>query len=387
MAKLFITSASRSDAKFGLSIRQISAWAKRRVVFLMMVILPTLLAIIYYGLIASPQYVSQADFVVRGQAPQTPGLLAGILSSGGAAGGSEDTYAVQDYVMSRDAAQLLLKTQDLANVFDISEADALARFPNFYSGRTFEHFYRYYKRHVKAELDTTTGLSTLTVRTFGAATSQRIARSLLTAAEQLVNEMNARQRENTIAASLRERDAAISRLQALNTRIDAYRNQTGLLDPQRQSLPLLTDLAGLDTARMTTRVQLEQLRRSTPSSPLIEVLTRRLSALDQEIANSATKVTGDGKSFVPKISKYEDLVFQRQLLEREVSAADAALDAARIQADRQQLYLEEISQPDLPDYPIYPRSVADIAIVFVTMLGLYFIGALLVAGAREHKSM
>ncbi|MEJ5155928.1 capsule biosynthesis protein [Gluconobacter wancherniae] len=387
MAKLFITSASRSDVKFGLSIRQITAWGRRRVVFLLMVVLPTLLAIIYYGLIASPQYVSQADFIVRGQTPQTPGLLAGILSSGGATGGSEDTYAVQDYVMSRDAAQLLLKTQDLSHVFNIPEADVLARFPNFYSGDTFEHFYRYYKRHVKAELDTTTGLSTLSVRTFGAATSQRIARALLTAAEQLVNEMNERQRENTIAASLRERDKAISRLRTLNIRIDAYRNQTGLLDPQRQSQPLLTDLAGLDTARMTTRVQLEQLRRSTPNSPLIEVLTRRLSALDQEIANSATKVTGDGKSFVPKISGYEDLVFQRQLVEREVSAADAALDTARIQADRQQLYLEEISKPDLPDYPVYPRSIADIAIVFVTMLGLYFIGSLLVAGAREHKSM
>jgi len=387
MAKLFITSASRSDAKFGLSIRQVSAWGKHRVVFLLTVVLPTLLAIIYYGLIASPQYVSQADFVVRGQTSQTPGLLAGILSSGGATGGSEDTYAVQDYVMSRDAAQLLLKTQDLAHVFNVPEADALARFPNFYSGRTFEHFYSYYKKHVKAELDTTTGLSTLSVRTFSAATSQRIARALLTAAEQLINEMNARQRENIIAASLRERDTAISHLQGLNTRIDAYRNQTGLLDPQRQSQPLLTDLAGLDTARMTTRVQLEQLRRSTPSSPLIEVLTRRLNALDQEIANSATKVTGDGKSFVPKISGYEDLVFQRQLLEREVSAADAALDTARIQADRQQLYLEEISRPDLPDYPAYPRSVADIAIVFVTMLGMYLIGALLVAGAREHKSM
>ncbi|GBD57556.1 capsule biosynthesis protein [Gluconobacter wancherniae] len=387
MAKLFITSASRSDVKFGLSIRQITAWGRRRVVFLLMVVLPTLLAIIYYGLIASPQYVSQADFIVRGQTPQTPGLLAGILSSGGATGGSEDTYAVQDYVMSRDAAQLLLKTQDLSHVFNIPEADVLARFPNFYSGGTFEHFYRYYKRHVKAELDTTTGLSTLSVRTFEAATSQRIARALLTAAEQLVNEMNERQRENTIAASLRERDKAISRLQTLNIRIDAYRNQTGLLDPQRQSQPLLTDLAGLDTARMTTRVQLEQLRRSTPNSPLIEVLTRRLSALDQEIANSATKVTGDGKSFVPKISGYEDLIFQRQLVEREVSAADAALDSARIQADRQQLYLEEISKPDFPDYPVYPRSIADIAIVFVTMLGLYFIGSLLVAGAREHKSM
>lgn len=387
MAKMFTFSASRSDEKSGINVRHISAWSKRHFAFLLTVVLPTLLAVIYYGFVASPQYVSQADFVVRGQTPQTPGLLAGILPTGGGAGGSEDTYAVQDYVVSRDAAQLLLKRDDLAHAFNIPEADALARFPNFYSGRTFEHFYHYYKKHVKAELDVTTGLSTLSVRTFDAATSQRIARALLTAAEDLVNKMNARQRENTIAASLRERDAAISRLQVLNTQIDAYRNQTGLLDPQRQSQPLLTDLAGLDTARMTTRVQLEQLRRSASSSPLIEVLTRRLHALDQEISRSSGKVTGNSNSFVPKISGYDDLIFQRQLLEREVTSANAALDTARIQADRQQLYLEEISQPNIPDYPVYPRRASDIAIVFVTMFGLYLIGMLLVAGAREHKSM
>lgn len=387
MAKLFTSSADRSDAKFRMSITQITAWGRRRIVFLLTVVMPTLLAIIYYGFVAAPQYVSQADFIVRGQMPQTPGLLAGILSSGGGAGGSEDTYAVQDYVMSRDAAKLLLETQDLAKVFNPPEADALSRFPNFYTGQTFEHFYRFYQKHIKAELDTTTGLSTLSVRTFDAATSQRIARAILTASEQLVNKMNARQRENTIASSMRERNAAIGRLQAVNMQIDAYRNQTGLLDPQRQSQPLLTDLAGLDTARMSTRVQLEQLRRSTPKSPLIEVLTRRLHALDQEIDNSAAKVTGDNKSFVPKISGYQDLLFQRQLLEKEVGAAATALDTARIQADRQQLYLEEISQPNLPDYPSYPRSAANVAVVFVTMLGIYLIGALLLAGAREHKSM
>lgn len=362
------------------------AWMRRRATFLGVVVFPTLVAAGYYGLVASPQYMSEAEFVVRGQTSQTPGMLAGLLSPGSSSG-SEDTYAVQDYVTSRDAAHLLLQTQDLARVYDTPKADAIARFPNFYSGTTFEHFFSYYRRHVKAELDTTTGLSTLQVRTFSATDSQRIAKALLTAAEQLVNEMNARQRENTIAASLRERDAAIARLRVVNSKIDSYRNQTAMIDPQRQSQPLLKDIASLETMQMTTRIQLEQLRRSTPSSPLIQVLTRRMSALDQEIAQSSTKVTGADSSFVPKISGYEDLQFQRQLLEREVSAADAALDAARIQADRQQLYLDEVTQPDLPDYAAYPRSIADIAIVFATMMAIYLMGALLVAGAREHKSV
>ncbi len=367
-------------------VKQLIFWIKRRPAFLGGVILPTVLASGYYGLVASPQYQSEAEFVVRGQPSQSPGSLAGLLS-GGSSGGTEDTYVVQEYVTSRDAAQLLLRTQDLARVFDRPGVDALARYPNFYSGLTFEHFYSYYQRHVKAELDTTTGLSTLRVRTFRADDSQRIANALIAAAEQLVNEMNARQRENTISASRKERDLAIERLRTLSSQIDIYRNETAMLDPQRQSQPLLTDIAGLETMKMATRVQLEQLQRSTPDSPLIPVLKRRMTAFDQEIVHSSSRVTGGKDSFVPKISGYEDLLFHRQLLEREVSAADAALDAARIQADRQQLYLEEVTKPNRPDYAAYPRTFANMAIVFATTLALYLMGALLVAGAREHKSV
>ena len=366
-------------------MHRVAAWIRQHAIFLGVVILPTVLASGYYGLIASPQYQSEAEFVVRGQPSPSPGALAGLLSAG-SSGGTEDTYVVQEYVTSRDAAQLMLRTQDLAGAFNRPGTDALARYPNFYSGRTFEHFYSYYQRHVKAELDSTTGLSTLRVRTFLADDSQRIANALISAAEQLVNEMNARQRENTISASRKERDLAIKRLEDVNSQIDIYRNETAMLDPQRQSQPLLTDIAGLETMTMATRVQLEQLEHSTPDSPLIPVLKQRITAFDQEIAHSSSRVTGGQNSFVPKISGYEDLLFQRQLLEREVSAADAALDAAMIQADKQQLYLEEVTKPNRPDYAAYPRRFVNIAIVFTTMLALYLMGALLLAGAREHKS-
>lgn len=367
-------------------IYRFSAWARRKVVFLGFVVLPTLFAAAYFALIASPQYQSEAEFVVRGQASQAPSALAGLLG-GGSSSGTEDTYAVQEYVTSRDAARLLMRTQNLEKVFNTPKADVLARFPNFYSGKTFEHFYLYYQRHITAELDTITGLSTLKVRTFSADDSQRIAQALIDSGERLINEMNTRQRENTISASRKEREIAIEDLRKVNGQIDAYRDQTAMLDPERQSKPLLTDIAGLETMKMATRVQLQQIDKATPQSPLIPVLKHRIIAFDQEIARLSSLVTGGQNSFVPKISGYEDLLFQRQLLEREVNAADTALDAARIQADRQQLYLEEVTKPNKPDYAEYPMACADIAIVFFSMLGLYLIGALLVAGAREHKSI
>lgn len=361
------------------------AYIRRNKGFCGFVVAPTLASALYFAAFASPQYVSEAQFIVQGQHNQSSTMLAGLLEASGGGSASEDTYAVQDYVTSRDAAQLLLKTEKLASAYNNGSADALARFPNFYSGRTFEHFYSYYRRHVIAELDTTTGVSTLQVRTFNPEDSQRIAKALVAAAEKLVNEMNSRQRENTIAAVTKELEASLKKLESVNAKIDTYRDQIAMLNPNLQSQPALKDIAALQTAMTTSRVQLAQLQRSTPNSPLIEVYKRRLSALDAEIVHAETGITGSDTSFVPKISGYESLVFQRTLLEKEIAAADSGVAAAKLQAAKQQLFLNEISQPNLPDYAEYPRAIADIAVVFATTMGIYLMAMLLISGAREHK--
>lgn len=384
MKNLSLAHGSPVNISHGTSSR-IYRLIKRNAGFCGFVILPTLTSAIYFSVFASPQYVSEAQFIVQGQHNQSNMMLAGLLEAGGGGGASEDTYAVQDYVTSRDAAELLLRTQNLASAYQPPEADLLARFPNFYSGHTFEHFYAYYRRHVIAELDTTTGVSTLQVRTFSAQDSQRIAKALVKAAEDLVNQMNDRQRKNTIAASEKELQYSVNKLSNISKEIDSYRDKISMINPSLQSQPILKDIAALQTTRTTTRVELAQLQHSTPNSPLIEVYKRRISALDTEISNVEKGITGSDTSFVPKISGYESLLFQRTLFEKEVSAADASVASAKLQADRQLLYLNEITQPNLPDYASYPRSIVNIAVVFATMLGLYLMAMLLISGAREHK--
>jgi len=364
---------------------RISALVRRQKGFFGFVVLPTFASAIYFIVFASPQYVSEAQFIVQGQHNQSSTMLAGLLEASGGASASEDTYAVQDYLTSRDAAELLLRTENLRAAYSNPVGDALARFPNFYSGHTFEHFYRYYRRHVIAELDTTTGVSTLRVRTFDPRDSQRIASALVAAAENLINKLNDRQRENTIAASTRELETSLQKLNAVNKKIDAYRDEIAMINPNLQSQPVLKDIASLQSTVIASRVQLAQLRKSTPHSPLIEVYKRRLNALEAEISHVETRITGSDTSFVPKISGYENLVFQRTLLEKEVAAADAGVATAKLQAARQLLYLNEISLPNLPDYPIYPKVIADIATVFVTTMGIYLMAMLLISGAREHK--
>lgn len=360
-------------------------WLKNRPGFNLIVLLPTFLAIFYYGAVASPQYVSHAYFVVRGAGAQTPNMLGGLIPGMGGSGSTEDTYAVQTYMMSRDAARTLIQSQNLRAVFNHPGADFLARFPTFFRGNTFEHFFSYYQKHIIAELDTTTGISSLTVRTFSPQDSQRIGRALIDAGEHLVNEMNARQRGNTIASSQKEVGAAEEKIRNIGLLIADYRNKQKLLDPLKQSVPMLRDIDQLKAMLTATRLKVAQVTKFAPNTPLLPVYQRRIEILKAEIAQAQGDITGSNSSLVPKITEYDDLVTQKEVAERELVTATVSLQAAKVQADRQQLYLDGVAQPDLPDYPEYPHAIADILIVLATGLGIYAMGILLISGAREHQ--
>lgn len=373
---------SRSRGWRDLSLR---SQLRARGAFIICVLVPTLLAVIYYFGFATPQYVSQAQFVVRGQGNQSSGTLSSLLMSGGGSSASEDTYAVQDFIMSRDAAQAMIKTQKLQAVFDRPEADFLARYPGLLGRKTFEHFFRYYQKHVIAQLDSTTSISTLTVQTFRPEDSRRIAVALLSAAEQLINRMNDRQRQNIVSASVHDVASAEGNLRQISSNMADYRNREAVLDPMKQSEPMLKAVSDLEAMVTSAQVQLAQLETSAPTSPMIPVYKRRMIALRAQIAKSNQGITGSDLSLVPKITAYEDLKVQYDLAEKELVVASTAMQVAKTQADRQSMYLDEISEPNLPDYAAYPRSVVSCVVVFATFFGLYLMGRLLINGAREHE--
>src|ERR1700738_3626518 len=73
--------------------------------FVWIVVVPGLAAAIYWFLLASPVYVSHAQFIVRAPSssmPQPSGLTA-MLQGVGLAPAATDSFIVHDYAMSHDA--------------------------------------------------------------------------------------------------------------------------------------------------------------------------------------------------------------------------------------------------------------------------------------------
>src|SRR5262249_40018846 len=140
----------------------------------------------------SNRFVSQAQFVVRGvESPRTAGLDI-FFRTFGISRAVDDTNTVQNYMLSRDAVRALEAQLPLRQIFSRDEADALASFPHFWRGDSFEMLFEYYQQHVSVLQDASSGIVNLKVVTFRPDDSRALARGLLTLAEAMVNRMNVR---------------------------------------------------------------------------------------------------------------------------------------------------------------------------------------------------
>ena len=61
-----------------------------------------------------------------------------------------------------------------------------------------------------------------------------------------------------------------------------------------------------------------------------------------------------------------------------------ALDRARINADRQQVYIAGFVQPSLPEEALYPRRLRSVGIATFLCGAVWLIGAFIVQTVREH---
>lgn len=353
--------------------------------FLVTVVVPTVLAAIYFGLIASDVYISESRFVVRSpQRLMQSGFLGTLLQGTSLSRTLDDTYAVHDYVLSRDALKELNDQFALARVFSSSGIDFLSRFPTLDWDDSFEGLHRYYRRRVSVELDSGTSISVLRVNAFSAKDARQINARLLEMSERLVNQLSERGRQDILRYASAEVQEAERRAKAAAIALAEFRMQKSVVDPERQSAAQLQQVAKLQDELIATKTQIAQLRAFTPENPQLPVLGNRLDVLQREISTELAKVTGGGSSLTNKAAPYLRLALEREFADKQLGAAMALLDVARGEAQKQQLYLDRIVAPHLPDYAVEPRRVRSVAMILVLGLLAWGILSLLLASIREH---
>jgi capsular polysaccharide transport system permease protein len=368
-----------------VSRRGASEWLQKRRWFILFVIVPTILAAVYYGLIASDIYVSESRFVIKSpdQKRSQVSTLANLIQTTGLSAGQEQTNEVLGFVRSRDALKAL-QAQGIREKFSSPHGDLLSRFPQAFSNDTFEDLYKYYGKMVEARPDSETGLAVISVKAFAPQDAYEINRNLLSLSETLVNRLNARAQSTGVAEAQKQVELATARAKEARVALTQYRNSQAVIDPGKQAVGVLEIANNMVAQRAALQAQLDQMQRVTPANPSIPALQNRINAISVQIASQDRRVVGTGSGIASKLGGYENLLVEQEFATTSLNVANAALVQARAEAQRQQFYLERVVDPNVPDTPLLPKRLLNVIIFAAAATCLYFIMWMLMTGILEH---
>jgi capsular polysaccharide transport system permease protein len=334
---------------------------------LIVLVLPTLAAVIYYGFIASDQYQAETQFAIHGGEPLAMDAI-GALTGFPALHQVQDSVIVTDYMRSRAIVDKLDKEIDLRGTFSRPDIDFASRLP---ADAPIEELVRYWRQRIYVTIDAGSGIITAHFRAFRPEDSLRIANAVIIACEDLVNTVTRRSRQDAYRQAQEEMVRAERRVSEASARFRDLRDKERLLDPGKSAEAVNKMLAELKLDRIKAESELQVSGRSlSPAAPQMKVMKARLDAVTTQIAALEKTLTVSGTGGDPALSQ-AFVTFDKARLDQEwaqtyYKTIAAMLERAKAEYERQQVYLESFVRPTLPEQAEYPRRFWN---VFLVTLG------------------
>jgi capsular polysaccharide transport system permease protein len=288
-------------------------------------------------------------------------------------------------VKSRDALKALNEKGQVETAFGSPSVSIFDRFNPFGLNPTFEDLFDYYEGKIDVEHNSTSSITTLTVKAYRAQDAQRMNERLLELAEGLVNRLNTRGEVDVLGYAQREVREAEAAARSASQSLAAFRNTQGIVDPEKQATVQLQLVSKLQDELIGARLQLQQLQALAPENPQIPLLRTRIAGLSRQVDSELGRAAGGNRSLSASAVRYQRLALDREYADKRLAAAMASLQEARNEARRKQAYVERIVQPNLPDEAQEPRRLRGIFATLAICLVVYGILVLLLAGIREHR--
>lgn len=353
--------------------------------FLLLVVAPTLAAAIYYAGFAANQYVSSAKFSFRAADQGTGGDMQGLRDAPSSPAAIAASFVVVDYLTTRQFVDEAEKTVGLRAMFSNPAADFWTRLE---ANIPIERLVTYWRSMISASYDLSTGILSVSVRSFTPEDSLRLASAVVDGAERTANQLTQQSRQDMLASAERQLERAETRLKEAQANIAAFRKNNGASDPSKLAASNADQLAKARSELSAMKTEFSYLSTMmTLTAPPIRLLAAKLKAKEDQVAELAevgANVSSTSANVGAAIGRFEALESDRALAEKNYAAAMDNLQRARISADRQQIYLSAYAKPALAGSSQYPNRLASIGLVAGVALMGWLLTVLLVLGVRDH---
>ncbi len=380
-----VTATAVATGSFRPNVRRVRRVPWTPISFFLFVLVPTFALGAFWFAVASPRYESEFRVAVRSTEPLKSVAMPAILGLAGNSQTTNDSQAVVQYLQSREPVDELDNRIGLRGLYTADTIDWWSRLGD---KEPIEGVVRYWRNYVDAYFETSTGTIIVRTKAFSPQAAFDIARQLKQLSEALVNRMSERSRADAVAFAEQAVKGAEARLAAASAKIRELRDSQNILDP-RETAKSSAELAAKIAAEISElNVQIADQRKNLgDDAPSVKSNLDRLDSLKRELKAVGSTVTSSDQSSKPLssvIGAFERLDGENQFAERAYQGAMAALEAARMEAARQQIYLATIVEAAKPQEPVYPRPMRDTLVAFVGFFALWGMGLLAVRAIREH---
>lgn len=342
---------------------------------MVMVLAPLVLITGYLFLIANDQYASRTGFIVRSDEATSASELAGGLSSiigGGTSGANGDVLFA--FIRSQEIVERIQSQRDILGHYSAHwGSDPVF---SIWPDATIEDLLWFWQRVVTVSYDKNSGLMDVQVLAFDADTAREIARDIVRESEEMINALNEQAQRDSMANADQDLQDALERVRDSREAMASFRARTQIVDPQ-------ADIQGRMGVLNNLQQQLAQalvdhdllLQTATDNDPRIRQAMRRIEVIQERISaerrNFATQdVTVFDTDYPRLIAQFESLMVNQEFAEQTYTAALAARDAARSNAERQSLYLATFVRPTLAQRAEYPQRIITILMsAFFLLMG------------------
>lgn len=351
------------------------------------VILPTITSAVYLSVFAQDQYASTTGITIRQEETGSAGqLLGGLTQLVGSGVGNSDLLF--EFIQSQMIVEAVDTRVDLAAHYSTTwPSDPVF---SIWPGATIEDLTRFWRRMVRISYDRSTGLIMVEVRARDPQTARDIAEAIVAESEQMINLLNETARRDSMINAQTDLADALERLRATREAMIDFRARTQIIDP-------MADIQGRMGVLNTLQQQLAQalidhdllLLTSDANDPRVRSAERRIAVIRERIMQerltfTEQNVTVDDTDFPRLLAQYESLRVDQEFAEENYRASLTALEAARSNAERQQIYLATFIRPTLAQRADYPRRILLVGLTMFFSLMIWAVMALIYYSLRDR---
>ena len=352
---------------------------------LVLVFLPLTLTILYFGLVVSDRYVSEAKLTIKqaNSGGGGTGVLAIDALMGTSSGSREDNLHLREYILSLDMLKYLDQTIALRSSYE-KDGDF---FSTLSKNASQEEFLKYYRQHLEVIFEDATGILTIRTQGFNPAYALRMNEVILSQAEIYINEKSHKVAREELAFINSELERAQGELSKAKEAQLNFQNRNQMLDPINQAKAMSGIVMQLEGEKTKLEAELKQLRSYlAESAPQLLAVRSQIDAVARQINEERAKLSGSSASRLnDKAAQYALLEFESQFALDKYKAALSAYEKMRLESTKKLKHLVIITNPYTQEDAEYPHRLYIIATTAFVLLVGFGLFQLLYATIQDHR--